>query len=87
MTKVIFAGTDERGGCRKPIQKMRGAPETTTGTDAMEGIQEGVNFYGPRCFEQSVSHLRREQSEQHQQQLADGAAAVVVGFEDQLRSG
>ena len=39
---------------------------------------KGAIFHGPRSLEQPFGDLRREQFEQHEQQLANGAATVVV---------
>jgi hypothetical protein len=33
-----------------PIQKFAEGPGYSTGTGAMEGIQEGVESHGPRCL-------------------------------------
>src|ERR1700722_11945961 len=51
-----------------------------------QGILKRSNFHGPRSLEQSLGDLRGEQSEQHEQQPADGIAATVVRVQDQLRS-
>ena len=89
MTKVISPSPPMKGvDAKRPFESFR-SPEVGRQERAGQGqsIQEGVESHGPRCIEQSFSDLRREQPEQHEQQLADGSAAVVVGVEDQLRSG
>src|ERR1035437_375955 len=91
MTKVILGGSDEGGGCTEPKAKIADRFKRTesdaSGEQLASASEKGATFHGPRCIEQSVSDLRGEQSEQHEQQLADSSAAVVVGFAHQLRCG
>ena len=66
MTKVIFAGSDEWGGCGNAHPDVAEGPDgekKPAATSAAQGIQEGVESHGPRCLEQPFSDLCGEQPE------------------------
>jgi hypothetical protein len=61
MTKVISARSDEVCGCKQAHPEDADAEKflmKAPHDGQAHGIREGVDFHGPRSFEQSVSNLR-----------------------------
>ena len=51
ITKVIFPGTDERGGCKKALPEDLETRRRNEAAGTGQGVQEGVESHGPRCIE------------------------------------